>query len=84
MTPSRSALIVVVLYLLHQDLWFWDTATPVVFGIFPIGLFYHVAYTLVTALILWLLVSRHWPSELEEDAGGPPESRTPDIVRTRA
>jgi hypothetical protein len=85
MTPSRSALIVVVLYLLHQDLWFWDTATPVVFGIFPIGLFYHVAYTLVTALVLWLLVSRHWPIELEdgveEDTGCPHESRTPGVVR---
>jgi hypothetical protein len=66
MTPSRSVLLVVVLYLLHQDLWFWERATPVVFGILPIGLFYHVAYTLVTAGVLWLLVSRHWPHELEE------------------
>ena len=81
MTPSRSVLLVVVLYLLHQDVWFWHTATPVVLGIFPIGLFYHVAYTLVTALVLWLLVSRHWPTELEDDdTGSPHEARTPGIV----
>lgn len=81
MTLSRSVLLVVVLYLLHQDVWFWHTARPVVFGVFPIGLFYHVAYTLVTAAVLWLLVTRHWPSELEEDdTGCPREARTPCIV----
>ncbi len=38
---------VAVLYVLHQDTWFWDTARPLVFGFLPIGLFYHAAYSVV-------------------------------------
>ena len=29
------------LYALHQDIWFWRTARPLVFGFLPIGLVYH-------------------------------------------
>lgn len=57
---------VVVLYVLHQDLWFWRTARPLVFGFIPVGLFYHACYTVVTAAVLWLLVKYAWPSHLEE------------------
>jgi hypothetical protein len=64
---TRTAVILVLaLYFLHQDTWFWRTASPVVFGIFPIGLFYHVAYMVVTAGLLWLLVKHRWPSHLED------------------
>ena len=31
---------------LHQDFWFWTTATPLVFGFLPVGLFYHAVYSL--------------------------------------
>ena len=85
MTASRSVLLVVVLYLLHQDLWFWNTATPVVLGVLPIGLFYHVAYTLATAMVLWLIVSRQWPSSLEHDVTEVPRPSSragvPDVDR---
>ncbi len=67
MTTRTAAFLVIALYLLHQDLWFWGSAHPIVFGIFPIGLFYHVAYMLVTAGVLWLLVRRAWPSHLDDD-----------------
>jgi hypothetical protein len=87
MTPSRSALLVVVLYVLHQDFWFWDSAEPIVAGVLPIGLFYHVIYTLATALVLWLLVSRHWPQELEDEAtretGSPRAGRRPGLPPER-
>ncbi len=53
-----AALMVAVLYALHQDFWFWREARPLVFGFLPIGLFYHAAYTLATSALLWLLV-RH-------------------------
>ena len=33
-----------VVYLLHQDVWFWRSARPLVFGFLPIGLFYHACY----------------------------------------
>jgi hypothetical protein len=68
MTSRTAAILVLTLYLLHQDFWFWRTAHPIVFGIFPIGLFYHVAYMLVTAALLSLLVARAWPSHLDDEA----------------
>ena len=65
---KRALLLIVVgaLYVLHQDLWFWRTARPLVFGFLPIGLFYHACYTVVTAAVMWLLVNYAWPSHLEE------------------
>lgn len=69
-TLSRGllALAVLIVYLLHQDLWLWRTARPLVFGFVPVGLFYHVAYSVLAALLMWLLVSRAWPKHLEQDA----------------
>jgi hypothetical protein len=61
------ALATIILYLLHQDFWFWRAATPLVFGFLPIGLFYHVCYTLVVTALMWLLVRRAWPSQLETE-----------------
>lgn len=58
-------LAVIALYVLHQDFWFWRTAMPFVFGFLPIGLFYHVCYTLAVALLMWLLVKCAWPAQLE-------------------
>ena len=60
-------LLIVVLYLLHQDFWFWNSATPLVFGFLPIGLFYHLVYTLVISGLMWLLVKLAWPSHLEAE-----------------
>ena len=57
---------VVLLYVLHQDFWFWHDARPLVFGFLPIGLFYHAAFTIVSAGALWLLVAFAWPSHLED------------------
>lgn len=58
-------LLVIVLYALHQDVWFWRTIEPVVFGFLPIGLFYHVCYTLAVCLVMGLLVKFAWPAQLE-------------------
>ena len=67
MRPLVAAILVAILYVLHQDFWFWGTARPLVFGVLPIGLFYHVAYTLATAALMWLLVARLWPAHLERE-----------------
>jgi Protein of unknown function (DUF3311) len=69
MKRSLLLIIVGVLYVLHQDLWFWRAAHPLVLGFIPIGLFYHACYTVVTALVMWLLVKLAWPSHLEEREG---------------
>ena len=59
------ALLVVTLYLLHQDYWHWRVADPVVFGLFPIGYFSHLVYTVVVTGVMWLLVRLAWPGHLE-------------------
>jgi hypothetical protein len=61
-------LAVVVLYVLHQDIWFWRTARPLVFGFVPIGLAYHAAFSVACAIVLGLLVTYAWPSHLEDEA----------------
>jgi hypothetical protein len=63
---SVAVAAVVLLYVLHQDFWFWREARPLVFGFLPIGLFYHAAFTVATSAVLWLLVKVAWPSHLEE------------------
>jgi hypothetical protein len=62
-------LTVIVFYLLHQDIWFWDTPNPLFFGFLPVGLFYHLCYTLAVSVLMWLLVKYAWPVQLEERAG---------------
>jgi hypothetical protein len=37
------ALAIAAVYALHQDLWAWRAARPLVFGFLPIGLAYHGA-----------------------------------------
>jgi hypothetical protein len=59
-------LAVLVLYLLHQDIWFWRTAHPLVFGFMPIGLFYQACFSIAAALLMWLLVKFAWPDHLEQ------------------
>jgi hypothetical protein len=57
--------LLIALYVLHQDFWFWRSAKPMVFGFLPIGLFYHLVYTLLIACAMWLLVKLAWPAHLE-------------------
>ena len=58
---------VIALYILHQDFWFWRESQPLVLGFLPIGLFYHLVYTLAVALVMWLLVRWAWPAHLEAE-----------------
>jgi hypothetical protein len=60
-----AALIVALVYALHQDVWFWREARPLVLGFLPIGLFYNAAYTVGVSLLLSWLVRRHWPRHLD-------------------
>jgi hypothetical protein len=62
------AFVLVVVYALHQDFWFWRTARPLVLGFLPVGLAYHAAYTLAISGLMLYVVRRHWPSHLEGDS----------------
>lgn len=66
---KKMALVVAALslYFLHQDIWFWRTSRPLVFGIMPIGLFYHGCFSVAACLLMWALVKFAWPSRLEEE-----------------
>ena len=72
------------LYLLHQDVWFWNTARPLVFGFLPVGLFYHAVYSLVVAVLMWALVRFAWPAHLEADAESDTVSDPPAGTGERA
>ena len=58
--------LVVGLYLLHQDLWFWHEARPLVLRFLPIGLAYHAVYCLAVAFLMFGLTRFAWPAHLED------------------
>lgn len=59
----------VILVVLHQDFWNWDRA-DLVFGLLPVGLAYHVAYTVAVALFWVAVVAFAWPREPDSSTGG--------------
>ena len=59
---------ILVLYVLHQDLWLWREARPLVFGFVPVGLAYHGAYCLAVSVLMWALTRFAWPAHLESAA----------------
>ncbi len=67
----------VLLYLLHNDLWLWHD-DRLVLGL-PAGLTYHVIYCLAAAALMAMLVRWAWPADLAAsgEAG-------PNIPRRRA
>ena len=57
-----------ILYLLHNDLWLWDEA-GLVLGL-PAGLTYHAGYCLAAAALLAAVARFAWPTHLEQLAEG--------------
>jgi hypothetical protein len=65
--------LIVLLLILRQDFWLWDSRT-LVFGFMPVGLFYHACISLAASLT-WLLATRvAWP--LDEEETVPPEAQS--------
>jgi len=62
----------VILLLLHNDLWLWDDAS-LLLGL-PVGMTYHIGYSLAAFLLFLLLVKFAWPRHLE---GEDDEENTP-------
>jgi len=52
--------LLVVLFVLHNDLWLWNEPGPWL-GL-PAGLTYHILYCLVVTVVLLLLVRFAWPA----------------------
>ena len=77
MKKALLILATLAVYVLHQDIWFWRQARPLLFGFVPVGLAYHVLYTLAVSFAMWLLVRYAWPGHLEPD-GGAADGARPD------
>ena len=63
-TALVITIVFVVFAVLHQDSWNWDNGN-LVFGLLPVGLAYHAAYSLVAAIFWALVIKFAWPSALE-------------------
>jgi hypothetical protein len=59
-------LLILVVYVLHQDSWNWTKSDPLVFGFLPIGLAYHAGYSILAAITMAILVKVAWPKHLED------------------
>jgi hypothetical protein len=64
------ALWVLIVFALHQDVWNWTTAEPLLFGLLPPSLTYHLAYSVLAAITMALLVRLAWPAHLEDETPG--------------
>ena len=72
------SLLVIAVFLVHQDFWNWKNAEPFVFGFLPVGLAYHAGYAVLAAIMMALLVKFAWPNDLERI-----ESKLDDENKTR-
>jgi hypothetical protein len=64
------SLAVLALFALHQDVWFWRTARPLLFGFLPVGLTYHALFSIAAAVLMAVLVRFAWPHRLESEVEG--------------
>ena len=63
--------LILAVYVAHQDSWDWTKSAPMVFGFLPPGLAYHAAYSVATAAMMAVLVKFAWPKHLEEQEDKP-------------
>ncbi len=56
---------IVVLAVLHQDNWWWES-TDLVMGFVPIGLAWHAMISLGAGLGWWLVILFAWPTFVDE------------------
>jgi hypothetical protein len=68
--PLLLTLLILAVYLLHQDFWNWRKAEPLVFGFLPVGLAYHAGYSLLASILMAILVKFAWPARLEQGEPG--------------
>ncbi len=76
-TPARNLVwtAVVVLTLCHQDFWLWDDR-DIWGGFLPVGLAYHVVFSVLAAALWAGAVRWAWPSEIEAWADGDGAAQT--------
>ncbi|RMF40689.1 MAG: DUF3311 domain-containing protein [Planctomycetota bacterium] len=64
--------LVLLLIILHQDVWFWES-DYLVLGVVPIGLFYHACLSVAAGVVWYLATLYAWPlddiSSVSKEAG---------------
>ena len=74
-------ILILLLLVLHHDFWFWEDAR-LVWGCIPVGLFYHMALSLLATLVWLYCVTLAWPGEDDGElehggsSNGRPQRRT--------
>ena len=71
-------LLILAVYLLHQDFWNWKKTEPLVLGFLPIGLAYHAGYSILAAILMAILVKAAWPKHLEDSQSEQPGHHSDD------
>jgi hypothetical protein len=66
MKKTLVLLLILAVYVAHQDIWNWRKYDPMIFGFLPIGLAYQAAYSIACAVLLAILVKTVWPKHLED------------------
>jgi hypothetical protein len=64
--PLLLTILILAIYVLHQDFWNWKKTEPLIFGFLPIGLAYHAGYSILAAILMAVLVKVAWPKHLED------------------
>lgn len=59
----------IILAILHQDVWYWNDRT-LLFGFLPVGLAYHMLFSIAASCLWAAAVVFAWPTEVEEFAAG--------------
>jgi len=59
------SLLFLVVLILRNDLWNWNTPDPLLFGFLPVGLWWQGLVSILAAVMMWLMVRLAWPHELE-------------------
>jgi hypothetical protein len=63
--PWLLAVLLLLLYLLHNDIWFWSDSR-IVAGL-PVGMVYHIVYCFAATGMMALLVKHAWPAHVDDD-----------------
>ena len=78
----RLSLIFVVVLILRNDMWNWNTPYPLLFGFLPVGLWWQGMVSILATVMMWLMVRLAWPHELEDLAERHGSAETQDDVRS--
>lgn len=60
------AVLAMLLLILHQDYWFWTNKT-LVFGILPMGLFWHICISIAATVVWYLATQIAWPLDTSKE-----------------